>query len=204
LWRRIWWPIALLALAPIFYIWSMHSSGTPIFVPTLWPNSYYNTRYAIAIVPLAAFGAAALASRRWMIPVVALAGAASWIGTPICWKESEVNSTARREWTHQAADYLASNYRHGSGILFPFGDLTGVLREAGIPLREGLHEGNGPAWTAAATRPDFFLHEEWILGFAGDDATTAALRANRRGRHYQLMKQIAIRGAPVVEIWKRK
>ena len=88
--------------------------------------------------------------------------------------------------------------------MFPFGDLTGVLREAGIPLEEGLHEGNGPAWTAAAVRPDLFLHEQWILGFAGDDATTAALRAGRRGKQYQLMKQIIVKGAPVVEIWKRQ
>ncbi len=205
LWRRIWWPIALLALVPAFYVWSMHSSGTPIFVPTLWPHSYYNTRYAIAILPLAAFGAGALAARRWMIPVVALIALAAWLpGPAICWKESEVNSSARRAWTHEAAQYLAANYHGGSGIVFPFGDLAAVLREAGIPLREGLHEGNGPAWTAAVVRPDFFLHEEWVLGFAGDDATTAALRADRRGKHYQLMKQIAVKGAPVVEIWKRQ
>ncbi len=51
---------------------------------------------------------------------------------------------ARRAWTREAADFLAANYRHGSGILFSFGDLTGVLREAGIPLREGLHVGQRP------------------------------------------------------------
>src|SRR5262249_54904575 len=152
-----------------------------------------------------AFAAGALASRRWMIPVVALIGASAWWpGPPICWKESEVNSISRRAWTHQAAEYLTVNYQHGSRIMFPFGDLTGVVREAGIPLHEGLHEGNGPAWTASAMRPDLFLHEEWILGFAGDEATTAALRADRRGKHYQLMKRIIVKGAQVVEIWKRQ
>src|SRR5262249_30991249 len=123
---------------------------------------------------------------------------------PICWKESEVNSAIRRAWTHEAAQFLSANYRHGSGIMSPFGDLTGVLREAGIPLRESLHEGNGPAWTAAVVRPDLFLHEEWIFGFAGDDATTAALRADRRGKHYLLVKQVIIKGGPVVEIWRRQ
>ena len=38
----------------------MHSSGTPIFVPDLWPYSWYNTRYALAALPLAAFAAGAL------------------------------------------------------------------------------------------------------------------------------------------------
>ncbi|HEY2843156.1 MAG TPA: glycosyltransferase family 39 protein, partial [Bryobacteraceae bacterium] len=33
--RRLWWPLLLLALPPAFYVWSMHSSSTPIFVPSL-------------------------------------------------------------------------------------------------------------------------------------------------------------------------
>jgi hypothetical protein len=236
--KRAWWPILLLALPPVFYIWSMHSSGTPIFVPTLWPNSYYNTRYGIAILPLAAFAAGAIVKwgadprvrgrspdrpggaktkRDQGIPrgpvgaptviaiLVILATSAAWLpGPPICWKESEVNSAARRAWTSEAATFLAEHYQRGSGILFPFGDLTGVLRQAGIPLREGLHEGNMPQWTPAMARPDLFLREEWVLGFAGDDATTAALRADRRGRHYWVVKRIIAKGGPVVEIWKRQ
>ena len=70
IWRRAWWPLIFLALVPAFYVWSMHSGGTPIFVPTLWPNSFYNTRYAIAMLLLAAFAAGAivtLVSARWRI-----------------------------------------------------------------------------------------------------------------------------------------
>jgi 4-amino-4-deoxy-L-arabinose transferase-like glycosyltransferase len=211
LWKRAWWPVCLLVLPPLFYIWSMHSSGVPVFVPDLWPHSYYNTRYATAVLPLAAFAAAAIVT---MLPrklsfagaaLLAIAGAAVWLaGPPTCWKESEVNSAARRDWGSQAAAYLAEHYQRGEGILFPFGDLTAVLRQAGIPLREGMHEGNGAAWNAAVSRPDLFLHEEWVIGYGGDDATTAALRADRRGRHYLLRKQIVTKGAPVVEIWQRQ
>ena len=57
------WPVLLLALPPVFYIWSVHSSGTPIYVPTLVPNSFYNIRYALALVPLIALGTAAAAHR---------------------------------------------------------------------------------------------------------------------------------------------
>ena len=46
--RRKWWPVVLLALPPFFYVWSLHSGGTPIFVPELWPHSWYNTRYGLA------------------------------------------------------------------------------------------------------------------------------------------------------------
>lgn len=159
--KKIWWPLLLLALPPVFYVWSIHSSGTPLFVPTRWPFSWYNTRYALAALPLAAFAAAGMVAllpknlRAAGAAVLVVAGALA--GTPICWKESTVNSVARRAWTEQAAAYLASHYQPGDGIIYSFGDLTGVLREAGIPLREGLHQGNRPSWDAAVLRPDLFF-----------------------------------------------
>ena len=39
LWKRAWWPMFLMALAPAFYVWSIHSAGTPMYVPHLWPHS---------------------------------------------------------------------------------------------------------------------------------------------------------------------
>ena len=62
--RRAFWPVILLALPPLFYVWSIHSSGTPIFVPTLWPHSLYNTRYAMAFLPLIALGLPAAGAAR--------------------------------------------------------------------------------------------------------------------------------------------
>jgi hypothetical protein len=94
---------------------------------------------------------------------------------------------------------LAREYRPGSGIVFPFGDLTAVLREAGIPLREGLHEGNGVAFDAAMARPEILLLEEWGLAFSGDVVDTALHKAG-----YRLRKQIAVKGAPVVKIYHRE
>jgi len=214
LWKREWWPLLLLSIPPLFYVASIHSGGTPIYLPDRWPNSYYNTRYALAVLPLLAVGGGALvilAPARWRNPLALVIPAIVAVGwslprtapLSICWKESEVNSVERRAWTREAADYLAANYHPGDGILFSFGDLTGVLREAGIPLREGLHEGNHPAWEEAIGRPQFFLHEEWALAFSRDSVATAAGRADRRGIHYSLEEQIMIRGAPVVEIYRR-
>jgi hypothetical protein len=209
LWKRAWWPLLFLSLAPAFYVWSMHSSGTPIFIPSLWPHSYYNSRYAIALLLPVAFAGGALVTllpdRRRMAAAAALMSVPviAWFvfrEPPICWKESEVNSTARRKWTAEAAQFLAANYQSGAGVMFPFGDVTGVLRASGIPLREGLHEGNGPAWFAATVRPNFIHLEEWAIGFAGDEVVTAV----RRGRHYALRKRITVKYAPVVEIYQRQ
>ena len=221
--KKIWWPLLLLALPPAFYVWSIHSSGTPLFVPTLWPSqpvhnlfSWYNTRYAVAALPLAALATAGMVAllqpklQATGAAVVVLAVAASSIysaalaGSPLCWKESSVNSVARRAWTEQAADYLASHYQPGDGIIYSFGDLTGVLREAGIPLREGLHQGNRPSWDAAVLRPDLFFREQWALAIAGDKIAEAVVRTGARAPHYELMKRINVEGAPAIEIYRRQ
>jgi len=206
--KKIRWPLILLGLPPAFYVWSIHSSGTPLFVPTRWPFSWYNTRYALAALPLAAFAAAGLVA---LLPVKLRAAGAGVLvvagtlaSTPVCWKESTVNSVARRAWTKQAASYLATHYQSGDGIIYSFGDLTGVLREAGIPLREGLHQGNRPSWDAAVLRPDLFFHEEWALAIAGDKIAEAVLRTGAHGAHYQLTKRIKVEGAPAIEIYRRQ
>lgn len=212
LWKRAWWPVLLLFLSPLFYVISMHSSGTPIFVPSLYPHSWYNTRYALAALPLAALCAGSLVllvprKLRWpAMIVVAAIPAVAWTLHPesICWKETEVNSAARRQWTAEAASFLAAHYRSGDGVIFPFGDMTGVLREAGIPLRESLHDGNGAAFNMALDRPDLFLQPRWALAFSGDRIATAILRGDKRGPHYELVATVIVKGAPVVEIYHRE
>jgi hypothetical protein len=214
-WKRAWWPVILLGLPPIFYVLSVHSSGTPIFVPHLWPNTYYNTRYGLAALPLLAFGAAALVL---LAPVrfraaaafaVVLVAVAPWLADPrpaawISWREAEVNSEPRRAWTREAALFLRANYRPGAGIITAFADLSGVFQEAGIPFREVLHEDNQPQWDAAVGRPDLFLREEWALAISADKISTALARARRNGPNYECVKMIAVKGAPVIEIYRRR
>jgi hypothetical protein len=212
--KRLWWPTLLLALPPAFYLWSMYGSGTPIFVPGLSPNSFYNTRYGLAALPLLAMGTASLVAwlpRKAAIPATTLLVIGLGIfwslpahRTPVTFEESRVNSLARRAWVNQAATLLQQNYRPGSGIIFSFGDLSAVLRVSGIPFRAGLHEGNMPFWDAAVIQPDIFLREEWAVAISGDPVATAILRAQRHGPHYQLEKQIVVKGAPVIELYRRE
>ncbi|MGA1995877.1 MAG: glycosyltransferase family 39 protein [Bryobacteraceae bacterium] len=102
LWKRAIWPTLFLALPPVFYIWSLHSSGNPIHLPVLPPFSYYNSRYGTEAIPLLAFGGAALAAavperlRRLAAVALVAASLAVWILHPsperwITWKESVVN-----------------------------------------------------------------------------------------------------------------
>jgi hypothetical protein len=214
IWMRRWWVVLLLSLPPVFYVWSIHSSGAQIFVPALWPHSHYNTRYGTAMLPLFAMGAAALVAVAPGRFRIAAAGAviasaiAPWLIHPqpdtwVCWKEPRVNSAARRTWTAAAARYMKSNYREGEGIFTEFGDLTGILRAGGIPLREMLHEGNSPQWMAAERKPGLFLKEGWVIAFAGDPVATAIQRANRSGPLYTLVALVQTPGADVIEIYRR-
>jgi len=215
LWKRLFWPLAFTLLTPVFYLQSMHSGGTPVFVPQLWFGSYYNTRFGISALPflaIAASGAVLLLAKRGR-PIVAVAvvvlAIAPWLYRPkpddwVCWKESKVNSDLRREWTHEAAVLLRDQYRPGSGILVSFGDLMGILREAGIPLRQALQDGNQSAWAGAIARPDLFLHEEWAIAISGDSVASTVRRAtSQNGPRYHLVKTIMLKTAPVIEIYKR-
>jgi hypothetical protein len=199
----------------VFYVVSMYSSGTPIFVPQLWPHGYYNTRYGLAVLPLLAISAGAIVSmaplraRTIALVLVVFAAIVPWLAYPraeswICWKESQVNSDARREWTHQAADYLRIHIRHGDTVFTSFGDLTGIFREAGIPLRQTTYDGNNPRWMAAVARPDLFLWDNWAVAISGDPVSTALLKARRHAPNWRCVKMVAVKGAPVIEIYRRE
>lgn len=214
LFKRAWWALALLALSPLFYVLSLYSSGTPIFVPHLWPNSYYNTRYGLAAFPLACLAAAAIVgvvparARKIAAAAVVLVSVSPWLMQPktdawVCWKESQVNSEARRAWTHEAAGFFGANYRPGDGIFVSFGDLTGIFAEAGILLRETLHDGNGPLWLAATKRPDLFGWQQWAVAISGDVVSNAIQRAPPGRVSYVRVKTIEVKGAPAIEIYKR-
>lgn len=203
-------PILFLMLAPIFYIWSIHSSGNPVFVPQLW-HGYYNTRYGIAVVVLCAFSCGAIALllpqrlRAWALLLPAIA-AAPWCIHPskenwICWKESQVNSVSRRAWTQAAAGFLSDHDQTGQGILTASGtgDIAGIFCRAGIPLRNVLDIGNGPAYMANTARPDLLHQQLWAIAQDGD-AVAKALSAQQS---YRIIDTIQVPGAPLLNIYQR-
>jgi hypothetical protein len=144
--------------------------------------------------------------------VLATIPTALWIFSDagaITWKESEVNSTARRALIREAAEFVAPRYESGEGVFFSsFGELAAVLREAGIPLREGLHDGNGPAWLGAVMRPDLLLHERWALAFSGDEVPIALKKVEDRpdpyNPGYHLLKRIEIKDHQPLEIYHHR
>ena len=138
------------------------------------PFTYYNTRYGLAALPLLAVAAAALvalaAGTRARLDGSGPGAGRSlpWLlhphpGNWVTWEESRLNSEARRQWTRQAADYLAPALQAGSGIVTSFGDLTAAFRQSGIPLRETFTGDNGLLWLAAVRRPCLFVWQDWAV-----------------------------------------
>jgi hypothetical protein len=196
-WRRQWALALLLAAPALFLIWSLHSAGMQIYIPSLWPNTLMNIRYAVSAAPLWAAGAALFgqspgqSKTRMLLVAIALAFATA--APSITRQEGRALSLDRLSWTQPAAAFLTNNYR-GGGIALSFGDLTGALQQAGVPLREALHDGDRLRWDAAIARPDLFLHEEWALCFEGDALCSAAQRSG----HYHL-----VRSFNKVQFWRR-
>ena len=218
--RRAWWPVLLAAIPPIFYIWSVHSAGVPIFVPQLPPHGWYNTRYALALLPLAAIGAGALVYRLKPVAValLALIPLAPFLlhptKPPITWEESEINSRAQRAWTGQAVGFLRSVAGpHETFLTRNYSHLTAVYRELGVPLRDTLSGDNDPQWTMAKTRPDLFLWTDWAVVTGGDEAQGIVDKVRRLsltradgalpGPQYELSRRIYVKGEPVMEIYYR-
>ena len=212
--RRIFWPLALLALPGIFYVWSLHSSATPIYVPELWPHTYYNSRYGLAALPLLALAAAALVAavpaprRNLAAALVVAAGAGWWAAHPrpenwITWAEARVNSEDRRAGASEAAAYLAPRYKPGTGIITSFGDLTAIWRTAGIPLRETFTGDNGLPYDAALAKPELHLGQEWAVTTGGSPLEIALRRAARFGVRYNLELTIERKNEPAIRIYRR-
>jgi len=213
--RRIVWPLALLALPGVLVIWAMHSSGgTPIFVPTLPPNSYYNVRYGLAVLPLLALASAALVAilpPRLQTPWAVLAVAAAvipWLLHPspanwAVWEEGHHNDEARREWARQAAAFLGPRYVRGSGIVSRSGTMIAIYRQLGIPIREVFTIDNGLLWQAAIERPELWLRQEWAVAEGGDPVQSAVNRLALHGPCYRLEQSITVKNAPVIEIYHR-
>ncbi len=212
--KRTAWPLLLLALPAVFYLWSMHSSGgTPIFVPSLM-HSWYNTRYGLVLLPFAAFACAALvavlpkSARGFGAVTVILICAGQWLMFPrpeswVTWKESQVNSEARRAWTAEAVRLLGAEYKPGQTIYSTAGDVMGIYRRMGIPFRDILTVDNGPLFQAVTVRPDLFLWTRWAVCFAGDDTQTTVDKARLSGLDYQLQHDIVVPNAPVLQIYRR-
>jgi hypothetical protein len=213
--KRKYYAILFLLLTPCFYVLAMYSSGNPIHVPNLWPFSYYNTRYAIALLPLCAFGAGALVIAlpqrlvrfAWLLPLVSVL---PWLAQPspenwICWKEAEYNSESRRHWTAELAHFFEKNYHLGEGILYSDGDVPAVFARANIPLNETIGPGDGLLWMLNNYHPEILQMCKWAVVLEMPARDPLARPMNRMSKKiYQPVLEVHTKYDPVVRVYRRR
>ncbi len=186
---------ALLVWIPLpFYIYSIAYGSVPIFIPQLWPHSYYNSRYGMEMLPalaIFAFLGVQWLERRWsqsqplakrlMQPIVLLLVALNTIGimyrTPLVLKEAMNNSVTRVGFETALARQLLA-FPRGSTILMYNSDHVGALQHAGIPLRQTINEGDYDSFQAALAAPA--EHAAFVVAIAGDPVS-AAVAAHPEG-----------------------
>jgi Dolichyl-phosphate-mannose-protein mannosyltransferase len=185
--RRLALASLLLWMPLPFYIYSIAYGSVPIFIPQLWPHSYYNSRYGMELLPalsIFTFLAVAWIETRWsetqplakrlMQPIALLLVALNTVGmmysTPLVLKEALANSTTRIAFETALARQLRA-FPDGATILMYNSDHVGALQAAAMPLKQTINEGDYDSFQAALAAPA--EHATYIVAIAGDPVAAA-------------------------------
>lgn len=160
LFQRKLWPLLLLWIPVAFHMVSIAYGGVPIFIPSWWPFSFYNSRYGLEMLPtfavltaIAAYGLIRFAegSRvRLAIEILFVAiVAASYVQVfrtgPVAFREALLNSRTRIALQKQLAS-IVSTLPADETYLMYLGDHVGIFQRAAIPLSHVINEGNHRPW----------------------------------------------------------
>jgi len=173
--------VALLIWFPLpFYAWSIAYGSVPVFIPPWGPNSWYNTRYgmellpAFAIFPVAALFAIARSRQTiflWIGWLLAAANAAALAhATPLVLQEAIANSATRVPFERQLANALATIPPNDSVLMYTSA-YAGALQTAGMPLHQTINESDYYWWQPALAAPA--AHADYVVAVDGDPVAQA-------------------------------
>ena len=216
--RRVWGrgAVAFLFLVPLpFYIHALAYAAIPLYVPTLFPHTYYNLRYGVEMVPaLALFPAfllpGGLPRRRrygllaFFVVVLAwqsyllFAGGAEELAVV---KEGILNTPCRSQRQQAIIRFLRDHY-DGQRMLVAAGKWPCVMPEVGIPYRNTITETNRKYWRRL--RPDAGKWVEWIIRGEGD-AVDELMRAYPQAfADFDLLERDSFPNESSVAIYRRR
>jgi len=211
--RRLALPSLLLWLPLPFYVYAIAYGSVPIFIPQLWPHSYYNARYGMELLPALAvsmFLAIEWIQRRWSLsqpdkarflhPValvlIVINSLAMMHFIPLVLKEGMVNATTRMSLETSIARVLQS-FPANVPILMYNSDHIGAIQDAGIPLKQTVNEGDYDSWKAALADPAD--HAAYVIAIKGDPVSKA-VDANPQG--LTEMSILCTTGQPCARIYR--
>jgi len=191
----------LLLLAPLpFYLQSMAHAAVPVYVPTLFPNTYYNLRYGLEMLPAVAICCSFLVSARlapklrfaWGVLLVALlagqsvANLAGGVRELPVVKEGLLNSPCRSKAEQAVIRLLRAQY-DGSLILMTVGKWPCVMPTLDIPFRKTLTESNRESWLRLRYQVDRSVG--WIVRGEGDSTDEVMRRYPHSFKDFELIER---------------
>ena len=192
-WRaRLNGAVFLLWLPLPFYVYSIAYGSVPIFVPQIYPHSFYNSRYGVEMLPMFALfatyalwmgvralarygdGKGELLAMRVGPPVMLVVILVNTMlmlhATPLVLKEAMTNSRGRLAEDQPLAQILAG-FRPGAKIVMDSGYHVGAFEMAGVPLRQVIGPGDYYGWRDAMAQPA--ASGPYLITTAGDELSQA-------------------------------
>jgi hypothetical protein len=200
-----------------FYLYSVAYGSVPIFIPQLYPHSYYNARYGMEMLPaFAVYGALAaerldvwlrggvapsrrLSARLWQPLAMMLCVAnclAMMYHTPLVLKEGMVNSVTRMSLEHSLAMEL-EEMPLNVPVLMSVNAHVGAVQTAGRPLKSMISENDSQTYQRALKDPAHMA--AYVIAIKGDDVSQAVLD------HPQGLAELAVictTGQPCAKIYQ--
>jgi hypothetical protein len=200
-----------------FYIYSVAYGSVPIFIPQLWPHSYYNARYGMEMLPaLAVYGALAgeqldvwmrgktagwakVGARLWQ-PTAMLLCVANSIAMmyfiPLVLKEGMVNAATRQALESSIAFEL-EQMPQNVPVMMALSAHVGAVQTAGRSLIGMVSENDSQSFDAALKDP---AHSAaYVIAIAGDPVSKAVQE------HPEGLKELSVictTGQPCARVYR--
>lgn len=213
-WRRR--SAALLLLVPLpFYIQSLAFSSVALYVPTLFPHSYYNLRYGLQMAPAVAILASFLIPVRLspgrsagVLAVLLAILIGQWVGAvwhgaikiPVV-TEAIVNTPCKSKAQQEVIRFLHAHY-HGGQVLLDQGEWLCVMPEVGIPYRDTVtpEDRNLSRSLASGAIPE----ARWIVLESGDSVDQLMHAFPKPFANFTVVDLHPLAGGSCLEIWRSK
>lgn len=207
----------LLWLPLPFYVYSVAYGSVPIFIPQLWPHSYYNARYGMEMLPaLSVYGVLAVdrldawmrtrtegwarVAVRLAQPVAMLLCVGNCIGmmyrVPLVLKEGMVNATTRVAFEHEIAVAMETMPLNAPVMMYTSAHV-GAVQVAGRTLKSMVSEQDFDSWQKALAAPA--ANAAYVIAIAGDPVAEA-VKAHPQG--LTELEVICTTGQPCARVYQ--
>jgi hypothetical protein len=205
--------LTLLLWIPLpFYAYSVAYGSVPIFIPIWRPNSFYNTRYGMELLPIFALSLAFLAAlgAEWMdrrrpamttpalgllLALLVLNDLTLLRAQPLVYQEAVANSRTRIAFEEALARALVQLPPRGA-ILMYTSDHVGAVERAGIPLARTINDSDYLVWNSALADP---AHAAAFVVAIDGDAVAKSVAAHPSG--LALLDVVCSTGQPCAHVY---